>query len=109
MNILGINYLILAFFKSTKKIILIFSLVASFTPQLLVQEIQTPITSLVVQARVKSTSLVSNFNSFLNLLSHLKSFESLPLQGMNLVVIIPFSGLISLSIYWNSLFISDQC
>ena len=92
MNILGINYLILAFFKNTKKIISIFSLFASFTPQLLVQEIQSPTDNLVLQASEKPTSLLSNFNSFLYLLSDLKSFESLLLQGMNLVVISCFQG-----------------
>lgn len=82
----------LAFFKNTKKIILIFSLVASFTPQLLAQETQSPTDNLVLQVREKFTALLSDFNSLFNLLSDLKRFESLPLQGMNLVVIIRFQG-----------------
>jgi hypothetical protein len=56
-------------------------------------------------AREKPKALLLDFNSFLNLLSDLKRFESLSLQGMNLEVIIPFS----VSIYRNSLFIADPC
>ena len=76
---------------------------------MLAQETQSPTDKIVLQVREKFTALLLDFNFFLNLLSDLKSFESLPLQGMNLEVIIPFSGLFSLSIYRNSLFIADPC